>query len=547
MHTWITRSDAVRCVTEDTSGAHQDLVIRVLGCVHRERWQRHHVTWLVKFLADVSQAQLTAWDAGEVERAVTEFRTRANVPRDARGVVRAAILEAKVHAMFDPTGRFLSHLRKVPRAFLDRYPALWNLPLEFAIWLRNRSFGGEDTALCVEIVDRTTRLAVCQTPHRPAERVRLANSKQVSVILAEIHRSAVVDHQPTTTLLTTFASVTDPASALDVVARAVAFTLRLHGRRTRLPDDLQGHKPRRSLQYFMLLVRAGVFESQGVPCETVLTYQRMYTRMQELERHDPGRYASTETVDVILSEHRLTPDEVESLYGACHNRTETAVLSLLAESAFRAAAIGNARLDDVWDAQRAEVRQRIALVEKGSKIRQNIPSRRLREALRDYVLHERPSGGRWLFPNAFNPLLRSKRIATRVVNALCRRTGIQGVTPHAFRRYVVNTAMRAGNKLETVQKWLGHTHVTTTMRHYWTDDLCALDITVPVLHEREPGSSESRLANQLVEALVEIKRLRGTVAALTADDGRPLVGDLSGEPSSPKSSSAAPPAWWEEK
>ena len=122
-------------------------------------------------------------------------------------------------------------------------------------------------------------------------------------------------------------------------------------------------------------------------------------------------------------------------------------------------------LHDVWDAGREEVRPVIALLEKGSKFRRNVPNQRLRTALRTYIQEELLLGGQgglgdWLFPQYHCPRLVSRHCAEHTIQRLCRTIGLHGVSPHSFRRYVVNTAMQAGNRLETVQKWLGHASAT---------------------------------------------------------------------------------------
>lgn len=506
-------------------------VVRLCG---RERWQPYQVNHLRRVLGAAGPAALAAWDCDDLRAALERARTPRN-GKAGRQTVAAALRDAKLAPELDPDGRFASHLRLVPRAFLDAQPALWGLPVEFAVWLRHRRWAGDDDlGLCVEIGARCAATALGRCARRPAERVALASVRQVAVILGEILR-AVAPAGLRATLL----AVRDPAGAVDVVARAVAHTQRLRGRRTRLPEELANHRPRRSLQYFHVLIRAGVLASQGVPCETVLPMRAVAARMAALEAGSPARYAAHERVDRVRGETRLAPPDVERLYAACRTRRERAVLAVLAEAAFRGGALANARLSDVWDADRAEVRPVIALLEKGARTRRNIPNRRLREALRDYVVGERGAVGPWLFPHLRNPRLRSKRVATTVVDALCARVGLVGVSPHSFRRYVVNTAMRAGNRLETVQKWLGHSHAATTMRHYWTDDLGEWDVATPVLHEAGGGA-----AAELADALAEVERLRSALRSARGA-GDPATRPPPDEEGAETATSSCPAAWWD--
>ena len=181
----------------------------------------------------------------------------------------------------------------------------------------------------------------------------------------------------------------------------------------------------------------------------------------------------------------------------------------------------------MWDAGRAEVPPVIALLEKGSKVRRNVPNGRLRAALRAYVLEARPAGP-WLFPQRRCPRLVARHCAEHTVRRLCQRVGLAGVSPHSFRRLVVNLAMRAGNRLETVQKWLGHSSAATTLRHYWTDDPPELDLSAPPVLHAPTSSGDGVLAERLIEATCEIHRLRQRLAltggAAAAGSGAPAPG-----------------------
>lgn len=168
------------------------------------------------------------------------------------------------------------------------------------------------------------------------------------------------------------------------------------------------------------------------------------------KRADPGLYRAYEPPSRPRHEHRLTPDEVERLYGACRTHRERALLALLAEAAYRAGAIERSRMHNVWDAARSVVLEVIALEEKGSRTRRNgyrslslregrervgstVPSPRLRDALSAYILHERRGAPEdaWLFPCVRTPSLPARHAAFHAVARLCRRVGLTNVSPHA--------------------------------------------------------------------------------------------------------------------
>ena len=426
--------------------------------------------------------------------------------------VGSVLRNAKLAPQLDPVGRFRSHTQYVPRAVLDARPILWRLPVRVAlrvVRLDRTGAADVDVDLLVEIVDRCVSLALVQHHHRRPERVADSRVIQVFSILGAIARMATVTRGQS--LRTALLAVEGPGGALELVARTVAFTHRTVQHRTHLPEDRVSPRSQKLLWDFLMLVRSGVLVTQGVPPETVLSGRGLFQRMVELEREDPEHYAARERCLQRMPQARLTPEEVERLYAACRGPRDRAVLALLAESAFRATAVSTARVGDVWDVHRAEVHPVIALLEKGSRVRRNVPNQRLREALRTYVLAELGSPDDptlWLVPQRHCPRLVSRHCAEHTIRYLCRTVGLPGISPHSFRRYVVNLAMQAGNRLETVQKWLGHASAVTTMRHYWTDDPPELPLVV-VQQQPPPTAAPAGdgmlLTQQLLRATLELQ------------------------------------------
>lgn len=130
---------------------------------------------------------------------------------------------------------------------------------------------------------------------------------------------------------------------------------------SRLPWDAAQRRAERMRIDFHLLIQSGVFETQGVSCETRILPRDVSIAMQALEKEDPDRYRASPPETLPRSERQLDTQDVERMYGVCRTRRDTAVLALLAESAFRANAIEGARLHDVWDVHRGEVHGVICL------------------------------------------------------------------------------------------------------------------------------------------------------------------------------------------
>jgi site-specific recombinase XerD len=101
---------------------------------------------------------------------------------------------------------------------------------------------------------------------------------------------------------------------------------------------------------------------------------------------------------------------------------------------------------------------------KGAQDRYTLLSPRLLEALRRYWRDHRPR--RWLFPNASGSapidLSTAQRIycAARDAAGIAREGGIHTLR-HAFATHLIE----AGVGLHTVQRLLGHGHISTTMRY----------------------------------------------------------------------------------
>lgn len=150
--------------------------------------------------------------------------------------------------------------------------------------------------------------------------------------------------------------------AIRLLARAVAATHRRVQPSSRLPWDAAQRRAERLRIDFHMLIQSGVFETQGIPCETRILSREVTVAMQKLESEDPDRYRATPPETLPRSERKLDTNDVERLYEACRTHRETAVLALLAESAFRANAIEGARLHDVWDVHRCEIHAVICLI-----------------------------------------------------------------------------------------------------------------------------------------------------------------------------------------
>jgi integrase/recombinase XerD len=101
---------------------------------------------------------------------------------------------------------------------------------------------------------------------------------------------------------------------------------------------------------------------------------------------------------------------------------------------------------------------------KGQKDRLVPLSARLLSELRDYWHRYRPS--RWLFPNATGQAPLCGGTAGRLLQRALRRASIRKpATLHTLRHSFATHMLEAGVDIFTVQKILGHRHVSTTTRY----------------------------------------------------------------------------------
>jgi site-specific recombinase XerD len=126
--------------------------------------------------------------------------------------------------------------------------------------------------------------------------------------------------------------------------------------------------------------------------------------------------------------------------------------------------------------------------DKGAKDRRVPLSKHLLALLRTYWREDRPTA--WLFPSRFK---HQRPLTPSFVQRLCQRTraqtGLQKpITPHTLRHSFATHLLEAGVDLPTIQKLMGHSSLTSTMRylHVRSERLLELESPFDLL----PGSEE---------------------------------------------------------
>ena len=153
----------------------------------------------------------------------------------------------------------------------------------------------------------------------------------------------------------------------------------------------------------------------------------------------------------------LSPQEVQALLEAALPGRARIFFTTLYALGLRISEAVRLQCGDI-DASRMVVQIRAG---KGNKDRQVPLSRRLLEEWRAWwKWHRSPS---WLFPGGRRGEPISISLMQRLCQATVKRAGIKKpVTPHTFRHSYATHLLEAGVDLLTLQKLLGHRHLSTT-------------------------------------------------------------------------------------
>lgn len=156
----------------------------------------------------------------------------------------------------------------------------------------------------------------------------------------------------------------------------------------------------------------------------------------------------------------LSPDEVRRLLACVQPFKTRILLTTIYAQGLRNSEATHLKIGDI-DSQRMMLRVEQG---KGAKDRYVPLSTRLLLVLRDYYRRQRPT--LWLFPGTEEDLPLSQRVIQRSCKEACRMAKlIKPATPHTLRHCYATHLLEAGADLLTIQRLLGHKHLSTTLRY----------------------------------------------------------------------------------
>lgn len=154
--------------------------------------------------------------------------------------------------------------------------------------------------------------------------------------------------------------------------------------------------------------------------------------------------------------------DINRLFAACSNLRARTVLMTTYAAGLRVSEVCALQLGDIEsapDRMCLKVRQG-----KGGQDRYTLLSPKLLETLRLYWQACRPRT--WLFPNRAGDGPMNDQIAQRMYWAACDRAGLADAAGiHTLRHSFATHLLEAGVDLHTIQRLLGHGHISTTMRY----------------------------------------------------------------------------------
>ncbi len=154
------------------------------------------------------------------------------------------------------------------------------------------------------------------------------------------------------------------------------------------------------------------------------------------------------------------------MLNACQSAKERLYLELLTRVGARSEEIYAMRVDAVWDEKQNAPVSIIKIMCKGSKVREIPMWDSIRTTIEMYMKNERDRESNLLFPARRRPLVPDGNFLRKLLKNLAERLNMTFYTPHKFRTMVIKKLLDRGWSIEQSSKFIGHSDVSTTNKHY---------------------------------------------------------------------------------
>jgi integrase/recombinase XerD len=172
----------------------------------------------------------------------------------------------------------------------------------------------------------------------------------------------------------------------------------------------------------------------------------------------------------------LSQNEIQSLFDACDNLRDKAILMTIYGAGLRVSEATNLKVSDIH----SDKMQLFIRNAKGSKDRYAILSQANLEILRDYWKAYRPK--EWLFNSRNNTGTHmTTRSIENLFNKYVKKAGItKKVTLHSLRHSFASHLLEAGTSIYDIKQLHGHSDISTTCFYLHLFKIEALNVTSPL-------------------------------------------------------------------
>ena len=166
--------------------------------------------------------------------------------------------------------------------------------------------------------------------------------------------------------------------------------------------------------------------------------------------------------------HGMTPLELERFRALCQTKREKATVDFLFSTGCRVQELCNVKKTDIdWNEKTVNI-----IHGKGGKNRVTFLNPEAIVSLTDYI-NSRNDNSEYLFTSQRQSKQLSKKSVERSIQKIAGRAITEfstHITPHVFRHTAATVALRNGMPIEQVQRFLGHSKISTTLIYAATDD-----------------------------------------------------------------------------